>query len=69
MLTTSLCRKNATLIQQYKAIKNGSYGLDTLYTKKTAVNLVKLIILGHEGQVKEILEIKKCDFRIIGLVS
>jgi len=53
--------KNATLIQQYKAIKNGSYGLDTLYTKKAAVNLAKLIILGHEGKVKEILEIKNDD--------
>lgn len=50
--------KNATLIQQYRAIKNGSYGLDTLYTKKAAVNLAKLIILGHERKVKEILEIK-----------
>ncbi|KJV80355.1 glycosyl transferase 8 family protein [Rickettsia hoogstraalii str. RCCE3] len=46
--------KNATLVQQYKAIKNGSYGLDTLYTKKAAINLAKLIILGHEGKVKEI---------------
>ncbi|KJW04199.1 lipopolysaccharide 1,2-glucosyltransferase RfaJ domain protein [Rickettsia argasii T170-B] len=26
--------KNATLVQQYKAIKNDSYGLDTLYIKK-----------------------------------
>ncbi|QQV75248.1 hypothetical protein H6P87_00798 [Rickettsia tillamookensis] len=49
--------KNATLVQQYKAIKNGSYGLDTLYTKKAAINLAKLIILGHEGKVKEILKI------------
>ncbi len=32
----------------------GSYGLDTLYTKKTAINLAKLIILGHEEKVKEI---------------
>ncbi|MCC8462842.1 MAG: glycosyltransferase family 8 protein [Rickettsia endosymbiont of Ecitomorpha arachnoides] len=53
--------KNATLVQQYKAIKNGSYGLDTLYTKKAAINLAKLIILGHEGKVKEILEIKNDD--------
>ncbi|MEG8230732.1 hypothetical protein O6R16_06935 [Candidatus Rickettsia tasmanensis] len=53
--------KNATLVQQYKAIKNGSYGLDTLYTKKAAINLATLIILGHEGKVKEILEIKNDD--------
>ncbi|MCC8418237.1 MAG: hypothetical protein LN590_01160 [Rickettsia endosymbiont of Glossina mortisans submortisans] len=53
--------KNALLVQQYKAIKNGSYGLDTLYTKKAAINLAKLIILGHEGKVKEILEIKNDD--------
>ncbi|ALN41184.1 hypothetical protein ASQ44_03315 [Rickettsia rhipicephali] len=53
--------KNATLVQQYKAIKNGSYDLDTLYTKKAAINLAKLIILGHEGKVKEILEIKNDD--------
>nr|WP_041405429.1 hypothetical protein [Rickettsia rhipicephali] len=53
--------KNATLVQQYKAIKNGSYDLDTLYTKKAVINLAKLIILGHEGKVKEILEIKNDD--------
>ncbi|KJV62419.1 putative lipopolysaccharide 1,2-glucosyltransferase RfaJ [Rickettsia amblyommatis str. Ac/Pa] len=53
--------KNVTLVQQYKAIKNGSYGLDTLYTKKAAINLAKLIILGHERKVKEILEIKNDD--------
>lgn len=45
------------LIQQYKAIKNGSYGLDTLYTKNAAINLVKLIILGYEKEVKEHLNI------------
>jgi len=53
--------KNATLIQQYKAIKNGSYGLDTLYTKKAAVNLAKLIILGYEDKVKKTLDIKNDD--------
>ncbi len=53
--------KNATLIQQCKAIKNGSYGLDTLYTKKAAINLAKLIILGYEEKVKKVLDIKNDD--------
>jgi len=54
---------NSTLIQQYKAIKNGSYGLDTLYTKNAAINLTKLIILGYEEKVKKVLNIKNdADF-------
>ncbi|MCX4083900.1 hypothetical protein N7281_03320 [Rickettsia hoogstraalii] len=44
--------KNATLVQQYKAIKNGSYGLDTLYTKKAAINLAKLIIFRSRRKSK-----------------
>ncbi|HJD56033.1 MAG TPA: glycosyltransferase family 8 protein [Rickettsia endosymbiont of Pyrocoelia pectoralis] len=50
---------DATLPEQYKAIKNGSYGLDTLYTKRAAINLAKLIILGYEKEVKELLNIKE----------
>ncbi|AAU03938.1 possible lipopolysaccharide 1,2-glucosyltransferase WaaJ [Rickettsia typhi str. Wilmington] len=53
--------KNANLVQQYKAIKNGSYSLDTLYTKKAAFNLAKLIILGYKEKVKEIFALKNDD--------
>jgi len=53
--------ERSTLPQQYKAIKNGSYGLDTFYTKSAAINLVKLIVLGHEEVVKERLNIKNND--------
>lgn len=49
---------DATLPEQYKAIKNGSYGLDAFYTKGTALNLAKLIILGYDKEVKEHLNIK-----------
>ncbi|ABE04803.1 glycosyltransferase family 8 protein [Rickettsia bellii] len=50
--------EDATLVEKYKAIKNGSYGLNTLYTKNAAINLAKLIISGYEKEVKEHLNIK-----------
>lgn len=37
----------------YKAIKNGSYGLDIIYLKTSSLNLAKLLILGHEQQILE----------------
>lgn len=47
--------ENSTLVEIYKAIKNGSYGLDVIYTERGAINLVKLIVKGYEKEVKELL--------------
>ncbi|MFY9589872.1 glycosyltransferase family 8 protein [Rickettsia endosymbiont of Halotydeus destructor] len=52
---------NSTLVEKYKAIKNGSHGLEALYTKNAALNLAKLIITGHEKEVKELLSLENSE--------
>ncbi|XVN43228.1 MAG: glycosyltransferase [Candidatus Rickettsia vulgarisii] len=41
----------------YKAIKNASYSLDTLYTTDSALNLYNLIVSEYESQILKTLEI------------
>lgn len=43
--------RSDSIAELYKAIKNGSYGLDTIYLKTHSLNLAKLLVLGHEQQI------------------
>jgi lipopolysaccharide biosynthesis glycosyltransferase len=53
--------ENSSLIQIYKAIKDSSWSLDTLYTQEAALNLAKLIISGYEQQVQSLLDEDKSE--------